>query len=104
MQATARNLFIGFHIRSGRRARVPILFQLAETTASFPATTLALTVGKSVERSERRLGVVAIDGIQRIVRVDLVDRVKRIVWVVSVNRIRGIPRIDAVDGAKKQNA
>lgn len=68
------------------------------------ACRLALTVGKSVGRSERRVWVVPFDGVQRIVWVDFVDGVKRIVRIVTIDRIRGIPRIDAVDGAKKQNA
>ena len=61
---------------------------------------LALTVWKSLEWSEGRVGVVAIDGVQRIIRVDLVDGVKGIVRVVPIDRIRGIPRIDAVDGVE----
>lgn len=59
-----------------------------------------MTVGKSVERSERRVWVVAIDGVQRIVRVDFVYRIKGVVGVVTIDRIGGIPRIDAVDGVE----
>lgn len=61
---------------------------------------LALTVGESVERSERRVRVVPIDGVQRIVWVDLVDRIEGIVWVVAIDRIGGIPWIDAVNGVE----
>jgi hydrogenase maturation factor len=38
-----------------------------------------LPIRKGVERFERSVGIVAIDGVQRIVRVDLVDGVNGIV-------------------------
>lgn len=65
-----------------------------------PTRRLALMVGKSVERSEWSVGVITIDGVQRILWVDLVDGIEGIVRVVTIDRIRRIPGIDAVDGVE----
>jgi len=51
-----------------------------------------------VQRLEGNIRIEFVDGVQRIVRVELVDWIEWVVRIVPVDRVRRIPGIDAVDG------
>jgi hypothetical protein len=50
-----------------------------------------------IQRRKLRVGIVAIDRVERIVGIDFVDRIKGVVRVDAIDGIRGVARIDAVD-------
>ena len=62
---------------------------------------LAVRPGWGIQWSERGVGIVAVDGVERIVRIALIHGIERIVGVVCVHRVNRIPRVEPVHGVER---